>query len=95
LGSSARLAGLGRQPLLVVDAEKPEQLRALGAALGQVSAAQCRLPGPGGGRWRWRLLLQSAGQPAEWLGKPAPQRWKPEALAQLCAALDVQPGADA
>ncbi|WP_399252946.1 four-carbon acid sugar kinase family protein [Synechococcus sp. CS-602] len=81
IGLSARLAALAGNPLLVVDAEKPEQLRALGAALRQV-VRPVPLPGREGPRPR-RLLLQSAASLLNGLANLPPQPLEPAALAQL------------
>ncbi|NQV09785.1 MAG: four-carbon acid sugar kinase family protein [Cyanobacteria bacterium] len=69
-GLSARLAALAGNPLVVVDAERPEQLRVLGAALRELVRPR-------------RLLMQSAASLLNGLANLPPQPLTPEALAQL------------
>jgi uncharacterized protein YgbK (DUF1537 family) len=76
-----RLAGLQGNPLLVVDAEQPQQLAALGAAVRELTAPAAGAEG-GNGRPR-RFLFQSAASLLNGLAELPPQPLDAKGLAGL------------
>ncbi len=78
-GLDRRLAGLAGQAPVAVDAERPQHLEALAAAVGRLSAPA---GAPGDGRPR-RFLFQSAASLIQALAALPPQPLAPAALAAL------------